>query len=146
MEAGACAGCDRREFLAHATLAAAGLLVVSACGDGPTDPGDNGGSGKLVVALANFPTLAVVGGAARVDGGGSHPVALVRVSANDLVALSMTCPHQGTRVLITTSGFRCPNHGATFDANGKWIGGQATTSMRTVASVYDPAAGTVTIG
>ena len=144
-----CAACDRRAFLAQVSLVAAGALVISACGDGqigasPTAPG--GGSNKLVVALASFPALANVGGTARVDGGSSHPVALVRTSANAFLALSMTCPHQGTRVLIQTSGFLCPNHGATFDGKGKWIGGLATSSLRTVASVYDPVAGTITIG
>lgn len=144
-----CAGCDRRAFLGRATLAAAGALLTSACGDGrigatPSDPG--GGSDALVVSVASFPALAAIGGAARVDGGSPRPVALVRTAADAFLALSLSCPHQGTRVIVTGSGFRCPNHGATFDREGDWVGGQVTTRMRVLPSVYDPAAGTVTVG
>ena len=145
-----CDACDRRGFLTRTTWAAAGAVLAAACGDGrigatPTDPG-NGTSGTLVITIARFPDLATVGGAARVDAGGAQPIALVRTATDAFLALSLACPHQGTRVRITGSGFQCPNHGATFDRTGKLIGGQVTTSMRVLPSVFDAAKGTVTIG
>jgi len=44
------------------------------------------------------------------------------------------------------SGFLCPNHGARFAADGTWIGGQPTSSLRSYATSYDAASGTLTIG
>jgi Rieske Fe-S protein len=162
----------RRGFLTQSMLAAAAAVLVAACGDGqigtglPTDvtgaceieDDDDGPSsasgcgastsptGKLVVTLASFPVLANVGGAARVDGNSRTPIALVRTAAATFVALSMTCPHQGTRVSIVNGGFFCPNHGARFTLAGQWSGGQPTSSLRSYPAVYDAAAGTVTIG
>jgi Rieske Fe-S protein len=166
----------RRGFLTQSMLAAAAAVLVAACGDGqigtglPTnvtgaceieeddDDGGGGGSqtsgcgastgptGKLVVTLASFPALANVGGAARVDGNSRTPIALVRTAAAAFVALSMTCPHQGTRVSIVNGGFFCPNHGARFTLTGQWSGGQPTSSLHSYPAVYDAAAGTVTIG
>ena len=102
-------------------------------------------SSSLVVTLSAFPALATVGGIARVDGGTGTPVALVRTSATAFTALSMTCPHQGTTVQITSGTFYCPNHGARFSATGAWTGGQSTSALTSFATVYDSAKGTVTI-
>jgi Rieske Fe-S protein len=43
------------------------------------------------------------------------------------------------------SRFVCPVHGATFDLNGNWIGGQPTSNMRQYATTYDAASNTLTI-
>lgn len=82
------------------------------------------GPAGLPVIIANWPTLANVGGiAGSVGTVQGTPTAVVRTGANSFVAYSMRCPHQGTTIRIenwqsTGSAFHCPNHDALFDANG----------------------------
>lgn len=136
----------RREFLGAAALTALALLE-AACGDGQiggTGPGSTSG-GALVVTLSQFAALATVGGVARVDGGNGSPVALVRTGAASFTALSLICTHEGTTVNLNGSGFLCPNHGARFSGTGQWLGGQVTSSLKTISSTYDAAAGKVTV-
>lgn len=150
-----CAGSDpsRRHFITQALLASVGAWVLQACGDG--DIGGPGApreippiaGGNLVVTLAAFPTLAMVGGIARVDGGGSTPIAVARLSSDSFAALSMVCTHRGfSPIDIEASGFRCPNHGARFSADGTWTGGQPTTDLFRYPVAYNAGAGTLTIG
>ena len=151
---GECAdGLSRRDFVAKSTLAAVAAFL-AACGNGQigmTAPGGaaappGGSAAGLTVVLSQFPALANVGGMARVDGGAGSPVALVRTSATAFEAFSMVCPHQGSTINITSTGFKCPNHGAMFDKNGAWTGGQQTSSLTSYPTTYDATAGTVLIG
>lgn len=159
---GECAGCacggecadgvTRRDFVARSTLAAVAAFL-AACGNGQigmTAPGGTtatpGGTAGMKIVLSQFPALANVGGIARVDGGVGSPVALVRTSTTAFAAFSMVCPHQGSTINITSTGFKCPNHGATFDKSGAWIGGQQTSSLVAYPTTYDATAGTVLIG
>ncbi len=143
----------RREFLGTAALTAL-VLLETACGDGQIggvgpdddDDDDNGTPTEtLVVTVASFPALTSVGGAARVDGGSGKPVALVRTGAASFTAFSLVCTHEGTTVGLTGSGFLCPNHGARFSLTGQWQGGQVTSNLRSLASIFDATAGTVTV-
>lgn len=153
-----CAGCggtgpNRRQFVTQLLLVSASAWMAQACGDGeiggpagpdsaPTLPG-----GPLVIALADFPALNSVGGIARVDGGTSTPVAAARIAADTFVALSLVCPHAGFKpVGIEASGFECPNHGARFDIDGSWVGGQRARDMNSYPVVYDAPLQTLTIG
>ncbi len=150
----ACAGCgaaavDRRTFVAQSALAALGLAV-SACGDGeiggPLGGGDTGLPNAIVVNLADYPELGTVGGTARVDANTNRPVAVTRTGPNAFVALSMICPHAGYKpILIMAPGFVCPNHGAQFESNGNWVGGQRTRDLTPYSVVYNAGAGTLTI-
>ena len=140
-------GLGRREFLGAAALTALALLQ-TACGDGDiggTGPDDATSGTTLVVALSQFPTLANVNGAARVDGNNGTPVALVRTGAASFAAFSLVCTHEGTTVGLVTNGFLCPNHGARFALTGQWQGGQVTSNLKTLPSTYNAAAATVTI-
>ena len=137
----------RREFLTAAALAALTLLE-AACGDGqigPLVPDTTLGGSSLVVTLSQFPALAGSGGLARVDGGNGRPVALARTGAATFVAFSLRCPHEGFTVSVSGNAFVCPAHGARFTNTGTWAGGQRTSNLVTLASTYDPVAGTVTI-
>jgi Rieske Fe-S protein len=97
----------------------------------------------LAVVIANWPTLANVGGIAGSVGlVQGTPTAVVRTGANTFIALSMRCPHQGSTVRIenwhsTGSAFHCPNHDALFDSAGHLLPSspQQTTNMvvRTVS-------------
>lgn len=158
---GSCAGCScmrgndarhhvsRREFVASSTLAAIAALLATGCGNGiigATGPTVTGaGSGSYTFKLADFPALANVGGMAAANAGGS-PIALVRTGATTMAAFSLVCPHQGTTVNISGGGFKCPNHGATFNSAGTWVGGQPTGNLASLGATLDATTGIITVG
>jgi len=135
-------GIDRRQFLTISAFAAA-VAALNACGisEGATAPT----SLSTTLKVSDYAALANVGGVATTSVNGS-PIAIVRTGATTFVTLSRVCPHQGSTVNATSTGFKCPNHGATFDKNGTWTGGERTSSMRSYATSYDAATGTLTIG
>lgn len=150
-DASRCPLLSRRSFVERA-IAASVVLGLGACGDGiiggltgpSTAPPIPGGS--LVIALADFPALADVGGTARVDGGLSTPIAVSRVATDSFLAFSMICPHAGYRpISILADGFYCPNHGAQFEADGDWRGGQRTRDLVRYDVLYDELLETLTI-
>jgi Rieske Fe-S protein len=96
------------------------------------------------VDVGNYPALATVGGVALVSLSGA-PIAIVRTSATSFIALSRVCPHQGGIVNESNTRFVCPNHGATFDLNGNWIGGQPTSNLHQYTTSYDATSNTLTI-
>ncbi len=133
----ACTGCaklDRRQFLASASALSLGALA-TACGDGVI------GGPETIPAFPETPflvdpkqvaALQTVGGRTVVQVGLSAPVLLERTGAAQYRALSLACPHRGTIVAVEGSGFRCPNHGAVFDADGVWLSGQSTSDLQPV--------------
>lgn len=144
---------SRRGFVTKTLLAAVGAWVLQGCGDG--DIGGPGApdvappiaGGRLVVSLADFPALATVGGIARVDSGGTAPIAAVRIASETFLAVSMVCTHAGFQPIDTRpTGFRCPNHGAQFNREGAWVGGQPTSDLFQYPVAFDAAAGTLSIG
>ena len=122
-------------------LAAAAALAACAAGD-TTDPTVAAGS---TINVNSYPSLAAVGGIAMVSVGGAN-LAVVRTGTSTFTALSRVCPHEGTTVNQSGAGFLCPRHGAQFNANGTWIGGQRTSSLHSYPTSYDAASGTLTIG
>lgn len=135
-------GIDRRQFLTiSAYAAAAAALAACAAGSDSTAPT----SLSATLNVSDFAALATVGGVATTNLNGT-PIAIVRTGASTFITLSRVCPHQGSTVNATSTGFKCPNHGATFDKNGTWTGGQRTSSMHAYATSYDAATGVLTIG
>lgn len=135
---------DRRDFVTRSAAALA-AVALAACGmstDSPTSPGS---VSTTTLTLSNYPSLASVGGVATTSVNGV-PLAIVRTGTTSFAAFSRICPHQGGTIQVTSSGFQCPVHGATFDRSGQWIGGQRTTNMYSYPTTYDAAAGTLTIG
>ncbi len=136
---------DRRAFLSSSAVLAAGVLMASACGDGTIGGGvTSSGPVSATVRLADYPTLSTVGAIVRLTGV-STPIAVVRESASVYRAFSLVCPHEGTTVGPSGSGFLCPNHEARFNAAGKWVGGQVTSSLREFTVTSNAAAGTLAI-
>jgi len=129
---------QRREFLGLAAL----VVLAEAC-DAGSITGPALGS-DVLVTLSDYPGLSATGVAVRLSGV-SPPVALVREGPDTFAAFSLRCPHQGTTVEVTGAGFVCPNHGARFAADGRWVGGQKTSGLHEYSTVFDPAAGTVLI-
>ncbi len=135
--AGGC-GMDRRAFIAQGVLAVAAVALAGCVPiDGPTSI--NGS-----IKVSDYPTLAATGGIALVSVSGT-PLAIVRTGTATFVALSRSCPHQGTTVNTSGSGFQCPRHGAQFSATGAWVGGQPTTNLRSYTTSFDATTGTLTI-
>jgi len=141
-------GIGRRTFLAQSAILAA-IAALNACagGDGGLTAPDLGGGNNspATIKVSDQPALANVGGTALVTIANS-PFAIVRTGANSFLALSRVCPHQGSIVNKTSSGFLCPNHGAQFSSTGTWIGGQRTSSLRSYTTSYDGTTDTLTIG
>ena len=135
---------DRRDFVTRSAAALA-AVALAACGmstDAPTSPST---VSSTTLTLSNYPTLASVGGVATTSVEGV-PMAIVRTGDTSFAAFSRICPHQGGTIQVTSSGFQCPVHGATFNRSGTWVGGQRTTNMRQYPTTYDAATGTLTIG
>lgn len=136
-------GIGRRTFLAQSALLAAGALLAACAASDVSAPGTTIDS-TTNIKVSDFPALASVGGIALVNFSG-NPFAIVRTGDASFVTLSRICPHQGNTINPSGSGFLCPGHGARFTASGQWQGGQSTSNMRSYATSYDAAAGTLTI-
>lgn len=135
---------DRRKFVTLGAYAAA-AAALAACSVGGGANITSPDSLSATVKVSDFTALAAVGGVAVTTLNGT-PIAIVRTSSTTFLTLSRICPHQGSTVNAVSGGFKCPNHGATFNASGTWTGGQKTSSMRSYTTTYDAAAGTLTIG
>jgi len=126
-------GIGRRTFLVQSGILAA-IAALSACS--VTDSTAPSVPANSQVNVSSYPSLANIGGVAMVSLGGA-PVAIVRTSSTTFLALSRICPHQGGTVGQFGSGFLCPVHGAQFDLNGTWVGGQRTTSLHRYTTSFD---------
>lgn len=126
-------------------MLAVGALLASACGNGRIGGGvTDVGTVGVTVKLSDYPTLATVGGIAKLNGTAT-PIAVVREAAAQYRAFSLVCPHEGTTVGINGTGFLCPNHEARFSGTGQWLGGQVTSSLHEFAVASNATAGTLSI-
>lgn len=140
---------DRRAFLANTGLLAVAAALTASCGDGDIGNTVAGpiatGTDLVVVKTGDYASLGAVGGIALLNGT-QRPVAVVRDGQASYRAFSLICPHQGTTVnVLNGTSFRCPNHGATFAATGRWTGGEPTGNLTEYAVTLDAAAGTLSI-
>lgn len=134
----------RRAFLVQSGILAA-IAALNACGGlGSGDVTAPSVPANSSITISNYPALANVGGVALVSIG-SAPVAIVRTSTTSFLALSRICPHQGGLIGLSGNEFVCSRHGATFNIDGDWIGGQPTSNMHQYTTSYDATSGTLTI-
>ena len=139
----ACAGCQgRRDFLRQGAAAIA-AFALAGCGLSETTAPTS--LSPTTLTLTNYPALNTVGGVVTLSVDGS-PVAVVRETSTTVAAFSLICPHQGNTVQKVTNGFYCPGHGATFNIQGAWTGGERTSSLHSYPATLDTTAGTVTLG
>jgi nitrite reductase/ring-hydroxylating ferredoxin subunit len=151
-ESRACEGCalaareepvmDRLNFLKYSAASIAAMALAACGGGGVTSPST---VSSTTISLASNPKLATVGGVVTMSIDGA-PVAIVRESTSSFAAFSLICPHQGSTVEAQSTRFYCPGHGAAFNLNGQWTGGQRTSNLRSYPTTYDSTAGTVTVG
>lgn len=119
-------GPSRRDLLRLVAGAAGGLALgggTSGCAGGRADP-----EAITRVALERVP----VGQHVRIDHHG-EPVDLLR-SDDGVEARSLICTHEYCRMFWHGDGgsYRCPCHGATFDAGGRPATGPVTRPMWTL--------------
>ncbi len=137
-------GISRRTFVVQSAIMAA-AAALAACGMPTGVDSTQTLSNSQQLDLSSYPQLANVGGVAMVSVSGI-PMAIVRTSSTNFVALSRICPHQGGTIgQVNSNTFQCPIHGATFNINGQWIGGQPTSNMRSYSTSYNSTANTLTI-
>jgi len=127
----ACNRCDRRQFLAQASVLGVGALIVG-CGDGniggPENVTDFSFSPVSVDGTTIVP-LRDVGGRAVVRLPNDVVVLIERQSSTRYRGFVLACPHRGTTLAVYADRFECPNHGARFSRDGVWLGGQPTSDM-----------------
>lgn len=133
---------DRRDFVMRAAAAMAAVALAGCGSDGATSPSS---VTSTTLQLADYPALSSVGGVATVSVSGV-PLAIVRTSSTTFAVFSRICPHQGSTINVTSTGFLCPNHGAAFNKSGQWVGGQPTSNLASYPVTYDATAGTLTVG
>ena len=140
-----CGDCiNRRQFLTTAA-GAAGLVVISGCGDGDvTGPFADLPAGPITVVVATLPGLATVGVLVKVP---QQVIAVKRTGTDTFDAYSMICTHQGCATSIANNGSRmdCPCHGSQFDANGAVVNGPADSPLPKFITSYNAATDTLTI-
>jgi thiosulfate dehydrogenase (quinone) large subunit len=109
----------------------------------PTAPASPATQGRVLTTLDRLP----VGGAAAFDDPQVGPAALVRLSADQVVAYGRTCTHAGCLVGYNEPArlLVCPCHGAEFDPahHAEPVAGPAPTPLPSVRVVVDQATGDV---
>lgn len=124
--------CDRRGFvrstagvLSATTLAPfLGACAALAARVVPTT------DGRLQLALAHYPELAMPGGALKVRPDGVEtPIFVLAQEGGAFVALSPLCTHLGCVVELQGSRIVCPCHGSTFDRAGVVLQGPASDPL-----------------
>ncbi|MCA9652843.1 MAG: Rieske 2Fe-2S domain-containing protein [Myxococcales bacterium] len=138
----------RRRFLeiATSTTCAACVGALGGCGGSNEAPGL---AEDVVVRLADHPDLAEVGGMVELGSdltGYDHPIFLRNDGNDEFTALGAYCNHEGCSVQPSSSGFRCPCHGATFDADGMLRGGPATADLVSFDTTSDGTTVTILAG
>jgi Rieske Fe-S protein len=131
----------RREFVRRAALATGALAAVACGGDGGTGPG--GTPVTLRVALP------AVGETVNVAGGqGGQGIAVTRLSASSVIAVSRRCTHQGCTVGLPPSSLAnmsCPCHGSVFTVSGAVVNGPAGSPLLVYPATIDTATSEVVI-
>jgi Rieske Fe-S protein len=136
----ACGSCiSRREFVSKTAVLAAVVAFLDACGDSAiAEP-----AGPFSVKVANFAGLATIDTLVKVGEGR----AAKRVGAATFAAYSLRCTHEGTEVsIVGGTSFRCPTHDSRFDNDGQVTQGPAPRRLTVLATSYDAATDTLTIG
>ena len=126
----------RRDFVRLSILGSVSASLPG-CSSAPkalTIPGDGG----LSLSLAQNPALAEIGGQVSVmheDG----RVLVARLDGATVSAVDQRCPHRGCSIGWSRedSGFVCPCHGSTFEADGQLRTGPARSGLSQYPTRFD---------
>lgn len=113
---------DRRGFVASCAMLSAAFLA--GCASMVTHPVPVA-SGKIQLALGQYPELAKPDGAVKLQPAGLEDPIYVLALGGDFVAVSPICTHRGCTVDVHGERLVCPCHGSTYDREGKVLKGPA---------------------
>jgi len=150
---------ERKEFIEKVGLSGAAILIFgcmqscskdSASPSSPNTPPNSGGNGAtggggststkidFTIDISTNPYDVL-----KKDGGyivyALAKVIIVRISANDLIAVSSQCTHAGETLeyKTSTSKFYCPAHGSNFNQSGTVANGPATAALKQYKTSLD---------
>jgi cytochrome b6-f complex iron-sulfur subunit len=119
----------RKEFIAQVGMSAA-ILLAPACISGLSSCKKKSVKKPRSIDF----TLDVSTGALAANGGAlvHDGVIVARTMGGSYIAIDSACSHEGTTInyVPASNSFKCPNHGAAYDANGNVLQGPATTSLQ----------------
>lgn len=117
---------DRREFVATCAMFSAAFLA--GCASMVTHPVPVA-SGKIQLALRQYPELAKSDGAVKLQPAGQEDPIYVLAHGGDFVAVSPICTHRGCTVDVHGERLVCPCHGSTYDRSGNVLKGPAQRAL-----------------
>ena len=91
-------------------------------------------NGKVEVLISQHTVLRKVGGVVQFEDSSGRSLALVRTSkaVNGFRAISLSCTHEGEKVILSGQKWVCPEHRAEFAVDGKVQVGPAKRDLNTV--------------
>jgi Rieske Fe-S protein len=129
------------------------MIAVGAAGTGSLACGGSGAvSGPLTPPPAAPRTIRTglpAIGETRAEFDGDLSLAVTRVSATSVVAVSRTCTHEGCTVLVPGAPGQtldCPCHGSRFTTAGSVVNGPAVRALPSVPARIDGQEVVITIG
>ena len=124
------ASVSRRGLLCGMALVGLGLLPEAAFGATPA-VGIKAVGKKLQLDLTKNKSLAKVGGVVTIPLSDGSSLAVVRTAlgTKGLVAMNLSCTHQGVPVEQVGKKFVCPAHGSQFGLDGAVIQGPAQVGL-----------------
>jgi cytochrome b6-f complex iron-sulfur subunit len=127
---------DRKEFLTQMGLTSAAIFAGACLGGCSKDDGGSGGGVTPPPATVDFTiNLADAANNALGTAGGyiyQGGIIVARTLANQYIAVSQACTHEGTSVEFQGGNdrFFCPNHGSTFSTSGAVTNGPAGRALK----------------
>lgn len=153
------AGLSRRRAMSVCSFTLLGAAGLAACGGGSDDDTASSGSGGSTGSAQPSATASADAGAGSGAGGGQviaavsdipegeaasfeldgKPIIVAMPAAEQPVAFSAVCPHQGATVAVQGEELVCPLHKSVFEKDtGAFVSGPANTSLSEIpVSVED---------
>ena len=130
----------RRRFVVVATGAAAAGALARCSGSSPPSaptPTPTPAPAVSEVRVALMDVGQTVMASVSLVGGLSTPLAVTRLSAAEVVAVSRICTHQGCTVGLPGAAgtLDCPCHGSRFRTNGQVVNGPAARALASFPAV-----------
>lgn len=125
---------DRKEFLSKVGLGAASALFLN-CLIGCSKTATVGSTSTPAPANVDFTIdLTASANSALTKAGGYlyiNGIIVAKTTAGGYLAVSQSCPHQGTRVQYEggPNDFYCPSHGAVFSSTGSVVSGPVSRAL-----------------